>query len=398
MKKLCGVLLVLLVLSTTLSFPSLSVVHSESEDKNYLLKSTVKYSNPSSNRVWDFTEREEDRTISLFMSNTWQTVELVNSTFSVEREDCDEDGNAVAVLQFPSSVLSPESNLSFTVWYNITAKPRTIPDISEDNSNDLGDIPSSLVSAYTREEGPWQTSNPTLQQLAHSLSGSETNVLTIVKNFVVWIKDYISYPNARHENPYYPIETYTRREGDCDDQAMLLITLCRILGIPSYLQVGCIYLPNHFDNDTFWDDHVFLVQKRIGWHGWAIVYVPPWGWLPVDLTYVLKESDDPLSAIKYGAVTSQSTIQYMNVTTTDYVASSVDSREFLIQNGFIVYSEDEMIEDGNPSSNPLVDNLDPLIFAVPVAFTASVLLAFLVFRRLRKRRAQAALSTPEGLQ
>jgi hypothetical protein len=359
----------------------------------------VKYSNPGSSRVWDFTEREEDRTISLFMSNTWQTVELVNSTFSVEREDYDEDGNAVAVLQFPSSVLSPGSNLSFTIWYNITAKPRTIPNISEDNSNDLGDIPSSLVSAYTREEGPWQTSNPTLQQLAHNLSGSETKVLTIVKNFVAWIEEHVSYPKTRHENPYYPIETYTRREGDCDDQATLLITLCRILEIPSYLQLGCIYRPNKdLEEVAFWDDHVFLVQKRIGWHGWAIVYVPPWGWLPVDLTYVLKESNDPLSAIKYGAVTSQSTIQYMNVTSTDYVESSVESREFLIQNDFIVYSEDEMIENGSPGSNPSMATLDPLIFAVPVAFAASVLLAFLVFRHLRKRRAQTGLPPPEGLQ
>jgi transglutaminase-like putative cysteine protease len=283
MKKLCTALLVLIVFSTTLSFPHISVVRGEAEDKSYLLKSTVKYSNPSSSCVWDFTEQEEDRTISLFMNNNWQTVELVNSTFSVERKDYDEDGNAVAVLQFPNSELSPGSNLSYTVWYNITAKPRAIPNISEDNSSDLDDIPSSLVSAYTHEEGPWQTSNPTLRQLAISLKGSETKVLTIVKNFVAWIEEHVSYPKTHHENPYYPIETYTRREGDCDDQAMLLITLCRILGIPSYLQIGCIYLPKKdLDEVAFWDDHVFLVQKRIGWHGWAIVYVPPWGWLPVD--------------------------------------------------------------------------------------------------------------------
>src|SRR3990170_4374950 len=286
MRKTSGFFLVLVVLLSTLSSPILLMAHGASEDESYFLKSTVEYSNTSHNQVWNFVEREEDRTISLFMNNNWQTVELVNSTFSVEREDYDEDGNVVAVLQFPSSVLSPGSNLSFTIWYYITAKPRTIPDISEDNSSDLGDIPSSLVSEYTSEEGPWQTNNPTLRQLAVSLKGSETRVLAIVKNFIVWIKEHVSYPKTRHENPYYPIQTYDRREGDCDDQAMLLITLCRIVGIPSYLQIGCIYMPTRFRNDTFWDDHVFLVQKRIGWHGWAIVYVPPWGWLPVDLTYV----------------------------------------------------------------------------------------------------------------
>ena len=404
MKKLCGVLLILIVFSTTLLFPNISVVRCEAEDKSYLLKSTVKYSNPASfSQVWDFTQREDDRTISLFMNSTWQTVELVNSTFSVEREDYDEDGNAVALLQFSNSELSPGNNLSFTVWYQITAKPRTIPNISESLSDNLSDIPQSLVPAYTREEGPWQTSNPTLQQLAHNLSGSETNVLTIVKNFIVWINGHVSYPTARHENPYYPIETYTRREGDCDDQAMLLITLCRILGIPSYLQIGCIYLPNNFDNDTFWNDHVFLTEKNIGWHGWAIVYIPPWGWLPVDLTYVLGSGGipaDPLNAIKHGAITIQNTIQYMNVTHTDYVASSLESRTFLTSNGFLVFSEDEMIEGtASASSSSSTVAFEPWVpLASAVVVVSAVVVSFLVFRHLRKRRGEAVPTPPENLQ
>jgi len=365
--------LILLALLLISSFQNLSTVRGETEDKNYFIKSTVTYANPSVNtNVWNFTE--DDRTISLFMNNTWQTVELVNSTFSFEKTKNDDDGNPIAVLRFLKPVLSPGKNVSFTVWYYIVSKPRTIPDINEDESGNLTGIPDDLKSQYTPKEGPWQTNNAALQELAHNLTKNEVRVLSVITKFVAWINVHIDYPKGRHENPYYPSETYTRLEGDCDDQAMLLITLCRIVGIPSYLQVGSIYLPKQpFDNASFWDGRVSIIERRIGWHGWAVVYVPPWGWLPVDLTYVRENPDDPLSSIRSGAVTGQDTIQYMNVTHTDYVASSLEARAFLTGNGFNVYVEDEMILEVNQPWLPLF----PLVFlALMVVLVATSLLLY----------------------
>jgi len=383
MKKVGAVSLILVVLLWALSFPNLAVVQGETEDVHYFLKSTVRYSNPTQSRVWDFTEWEEDQTISLFMNNTWQTVELVNSTFPFETGE-DEDGNSVAVLQFPESVLSPGENVSFTVWYHMFSKPRLIPDISENESGNLTEIPNDLRIRYTKGEGSWQTSDSELQGLAQNLAGNETRVLSIVKNFVAWIHVNIDYPDPeekeKHEVPLYPFQTLNQQKGDCDDQAMLLITLCRIVGIPSYLQTGCIYLPEQgLVNETMWSDLVTLVQRRIGWHGWTVVYVPPWGWLPVDLTYVPEGLSDPLNAIKHGAVTSQDTIQYMNVTHSDYVASSLQTRAFLIENGFNLYMEDEMILAGQKPLAVAVEPWVPLVFMALMALLVTTYI--LVFRR-----------------
>jgi prepilin-type processing-associated H-X9-DG protein len=392
MKRLSAISLILLLLLLIPSFQNLSTAHGETEDVNYFIKSTVTYANPSGNiNIWNFTE--DDRTISLFMNNTWQTVELVNSTFPMETKK-DEDGNSVAVLQFSNSTLTHGKNVSFTVWYHIVSKPRIMPSINENESRSLADIPTNLVDEYTSEEGPWQISNPTLKTLALSIKGSETKVLTIIKNFVVWIKENIDYPSqqARHENPYYPNETYTRKEGDCDDQAILLITLCRIVGIPSYLQIGCVYLPKQpFNNASFWDGHVSLIERRIGWHGWAVVYAPPWGWLPVDLTYVLNNRTDPLSSIRSGAVTGQDTIQYMNVTHTDYVASSLEYRKFLTENGFDVYEEDEMILEVNQPWLPL----GPLVFLALMVFLVAT--SVLLYRRWVKENIRRSNSFAQGL-
>jgi len=382
MKRPRAIFLVLVVLLWAPSFLSLSVAQGETEDVNYLLKSTVRYSNPTQSRVWNFTEREGDRTISLFMNNTWQTVALVNSTFPFETKE-DEDGNLVGVMQFPESALSSGKNLSFTVWYRIVSKPRSIPNISENASQNLTDIPNDLIESYAIEEGSWLTSDSALQVLAHNLAENETRVLSIVKNFTAWIDANIDYPDTeeRHEVPFYPNQTYSLSEGDCDDQAMLLITLCRIVGIPAYLQTGCIYLPQQgLINETLWNGHVTLVQRRIGWHGWAVVYIPPWGWLPVDLTYVRDNSDDPLRFVKSGAVTEQDTIQYMNVTHSDYVASSLETREFLLDNGFQIYAEDEMILDAGQGFPTVAwEPFVPLVFMALMALLVTA--SFLVFRR-----------------
>jgi len=381
MKRLRTLSLILIVLLSALSFPHLSVVQGETENVSYFLKSTVQYSNPSQSRVWNFTEREEDRTINLFMNNTWQTVELVNSTFPVEAIKSDDDGNPIAVLRFPKPVLHSGENVSFTVWYHIVSKPRIMPSITENESHNLTDIPPPLVLEYTSKEGPWQTSNQTLRERAFALKGSETKVLTIIKNFIVWIKERISPPKTLHENPYYPNQTYALSEGDCDDQANLLITFCRIVEIPSYLQIGSIYIPSHLENASFWDGHASMVERQIGWHGWAVVYIPPWGWLPVDLTYVRENPADPLSSVRSGAVTGQDTIQYMNVTHTDYVASSLEYKKFLTENGFNVYMEDEMTQEVG---------IDPWILMVFTALAAVlvVVVSFMISRRWRKRIAE----------
>jgi hypothetical protein len=163
-----------------------------------------------------------------------------------------------------------------------------------------------------------------------------------VKKFVAWIWKNIRYPSRSHEIPFYPNETLETREGDCDDQAILLSTFCRIYGIPAFVQTGCIYLSPLYSNASAWDGHLTQISRDVGWHGWASVYVPPWGWLPVDLTYVWGSLNDPVNSITCSAVTLSETVQYMNICRSDYVGATRAYRDFLQSNGFYLYSTDQM--------------------------------------------------------
>ncbi len=274
-------------------------------------------------------------------------------------------------MQFPLSELKPGENVSYTVTYRALSKPRSLPNITEDKSRTLHEIPDDLKANYSGVAGPWLVNNQELRMLADSLAKNETKVLTIVKSFIVWIRENIEY-KVHGLLPYYPNETYAELEGDCDDQANLFITLCRICGIPSFLQMGCIYLPTERTNETFWEGHVKLLYERIGWHGWAVVYVPPWGWLPVDLTFWL---GDPINAIRQAAVvTFQEVIQYVNITETDYLASYGERKVFLENSDFYIYERNEMTQEVSQgeSEKTIVDMWLRWALIAAVVATASV--------------------------
>jgi hypothetical protein len=240
-----------------------------------------------------------------------------------------------------------------------------------------------LALKYAAAEGTWARTDPSIRELAHDIAGNETKVLETVEALIEWIRDNISYKT--HEIPLYAAETVTAGVGDCDDQAILLIALLRILGIPSYLQIGAIYIPDHVEvSQDYWNNSLSIVERRIGWHGWAVAYVPPWGWLPVDLTYVPEGLDNPLNAILQGAVTQQNTVQYMNISRTDYIADSTEARSFLIDNGFQVHIEDEMTYLPQESG---VRGLTPFISAVLIAaiVATGLLVVFMMMRRGRRK-------------
>lgn len=385
MKREIAATFFVFMLFSTLTYNCLIAVKAQTQDLGYTIDMSVTFSNNGTSN-WTFTK--EDKAISLFMNNTWQTVQLVNHSYRIESRETDEDGNPLAVLQFPEPELEPEQNVSYTVTYNVISKPRSLPEVDEETSETLDEIPENLREEYCKAEKNWLINDPELQELANNIAGGETRILTLVKNYVAWIDSNVKYKT--HEVPLYPNETLEFKEGDCDDKAILLITLCRISGIPAYLQVGCIYLSETaYLREEYWENHVTVVSKRIGWHGWAMVYIPPWGWLPVDLTYVRGGLSNPLNAIRGAAVTVQTVIQYMNVSETDYVASSRRYKEFLLENDFYIYEQDEIVEvDPTGPWNELVELLFHLILIAVVGLTVAVIIVGIVYVTKRKRESR----------
>jgi len=360
LSKASAISLVFLLVLASFTIISLSMTEGKSsEDMGFYIKSTVTFLNEGTS-VWNLTQ--EDRSWELFMNTSWQTVRLIGHAHPLESITTDEDGNKVAVFQFQSS-LPPGESVGDYVVYHVLSKPRSIPNINYVESGTFAEIPTSLQTEYCGRYGFWITDDPQIRDTALAIAGGETKVLRVVAKLVSWIWNNIEYKS--HDPILYPNDTLSLREGDCDEQAILLGTFCRILGIPSYLQIGCVFQPG--TNSSSEGGRVHYTQNNIAWHGWTIVYVPPWGWLPVDLTYVFGPGTDPLNAIKTGAVMLQYTIQSMNISQNDYLASNRAWEELLENNNFTVYSTDEMSLTGavlgDLNGNNAVNIVDLLIVA-----------------------------------
>lgn len=315
---------------------------------------------------------EMDRAVSLFQNNSWQTAKIVEVDPAIEDILNDSDGNLYAVLEGPES-LEGYSNFTITVVYEITSTSYEGPELKMEDAEDLTQIDLDLFSEYLESSGTWLTEDPGIRERAEEIASNETTVLAIVEALIEWITSNITYSSM--EVPRYPNETLKDRKGDCDDQSILLITMCRTLGIPAYLQVGCVLSDSiKPQNVTVWEDHVEIHIEGVGWHGWSVVYIPPWGWLPVDLTYT--GATNPRGRIEQAGIYRDYLILQQNISKYDYVGDSRKSREWIINSSLYIYLDERMVQLSGGEPFPV-----PWMFVIPLLVGSSIIIVFLYMRR-----------------
>ena len=128
------------------------------------------------------------------------------------------------------------------------------------------DTNDPALREFTRE-APHIVFTPEMRALAKEIAGDETNPCVKAKKFYDWIGDNIKYSFAIEYSTIRNISDYCRSHGygDCGQEALLFITLCRLNGIPARWQSG-------------WN--TFPGAKDI--HDWTEIYLAPYGWVPVD--------------------------------------------------------------------------------------------------------------------
>lgn len=318
---------------------------------------------------------EGDMTVNLFKDNSWQTVRIRNSTHAVAREYIDDDGNGMAVLDVPSEI-SPHSILALYVTYEIEATEQPRPEIDAAEAGHLSDIPQGLVEEFCVETETFTAGDEAVQALARRLAANETVVLGVVSSLLEWITENVYY--VSFEVPRYPNETLREGLGDCDDQAILLVTLCRALDIPALLQVGLVFSEGIESEKSSWGGHLQIEQRGVGWHGWALVYIPPWGWLPIDMT--LMKAEDPLSRITEAPEYESYVVTCFNVSRQEYIGDSRRSRERLMDSDLYITVSDVGVEE---SSVPWWTTTPYVILTLIVGSTVVVAIIFLKRRRFR---------------
>ncbi|MGC9165193.1 MAG: transglutaminase-like domain-containing protein [Thermoprotei archaeon] len=270
----------------------------------------------------------------------------------------DRDNNTlISINQIPKEINSTTYMIS-NVSYSIFVTSKKVPDLNMSKAGGLDDIPKQLInSIYLGFNDAWLNDSD-VKMLAFSML-NKSNVLDTVLRYSSWIDENILYPvNPPHLEPWNSTSVFRHREGDCDDRAILLISMLRSVGIPAYLQVGSIYMSGNNSTEKF--NNLYYELINTGWHGWAMVYIPPWGFLPVDLTYFKDASinyvkinnstylkitaKNPLSHIIGAALFTSTVFVASSIIASDYIKPSYEWFRTVLNNNIVWREKDEIHE------------------------------------------------------
>lgn len=120
------------------------------------------------------------------------------------------------------------------------------------------------ILPHTKHEEPF----PEIEQLTKEIVKNETNPYVKAKLIYDWISDNFLYSYAPEYSTIENLTKYTFQNGygDCGQQAMVFITMCKIAGVA-----------------TRWQSGWYINPQDYNMHDWAEIYISPYGWIPVDV-------------------------------------------------------------------------------------------------------------------
>jgi transglutaminase-like putative cysteine protease len=139
------------------------------------------------------------------------------------------------------------------------------------------------LAEFIAERPPHMVFTPELRRFSRDVVGDETNPYKIALKLFDAV-DRIPWAGAREYSTITNLSDYTLHagHGDCGQQTLLLMTLLRLNGIPARWQSGWVYSDERFGPGDY--DNM---------HDWGQVYLAPYGWVPMDVTFGRLKSADP---------------------------------------------------------------------------------------------------------
>jgi hypothetical protein len=172
------------------------------------------------------------------------------------------------------------------------------------------DIPKEITSKFLGDDTKFDMQNPIIQNAVKEAVGEETNLYWKARRIYNWVNDTLYYELAGGWNVAPAI--IERGNGSCSEYTFVFMSMCRAAGIPARY-TGSIAVRG----DRASEDEVF--------HRWCEIYLPPYGWFPVDPSR--GDSDSPeTQALGFGSLSKN-----LLVTTTgagsEYIGWKYNSAE-----------------------------------------------------------------------
>jgi len=140
------------------------------------------------------------------------------------------------------------------------------------------------LAPFVAERSPHIVFTDDIRAFSRRVVGDETNPYRVAQKLFAAV-DRIPWAGAREYSTITNISDYALHAGhaDCGQQTLLLMTLLRLNGIPARWQSGMVFSDGDYNN----------------LHDWGQLYLEPYGWVPMDVTFGLLDSADPAIANFY---------------------------------------------------------------------------------------------------
>ncbi|MGV8939987.1 MAG: transglutaminase domain-containing protein [Lysobacter sp.] len=155
----------------------------------------------------------------------------------------------------------------FSVTYELTVHAQYV-DIDPEKV-----VPAQItdkLAPFVAERAPHVMFSDAMRLKSAQVVGEETNPYRVAQKLFAAV-DSIPWAGAREYSTITNIGQHALEQGhaDCGQQTLLLITLLRMNGIPARWQSGWIFSDDSYNN----------------MHDWGWMYLAPYGWVPMDVTF-----------------------------------------------------------------------------------------------------------------
>lgn len=173
---------------------------------------------------------------------------------------------------------------AFSISYELTISGQ-VHIVDEDQV-----VPAKItpeLAPFLSERPPHVVFTNAMRVFSRQVVGDETNPWRVAQKLFAAV-DEIPWAGAREYSTITNISDYSLHAGhaDCGQQTLLLMTLLRLNGIPSRWQSGMM-----FSDGDYWN-----------LHDWGWLYIAPYGWMPMDVTFGRFKEDPELEWFYLGGL------------------------------------------------------------------------------------------------
>ncbi len=222
-----------------------------------------------------------DITVSVALPENLPNQELLSEpSFSTpaQRKVKDKWGQPCAVFELGSANPGEKA----VVDYSLKAKVSAIRYlIIPERTGKLSDVPKEIRQKYLADGARYRVSSPYIQQAVKKIVGDEKNPYWIMRKIYNFVIDKLEYEMAGGWD--VPEVVLERGKGSCSEYTFSFVALCRAAGLPARYQGSVVVRGDDASIDE-------------AFHRWAQVYLPNYGWVPVDANR--GDTDSPVGQAK----------------------------------------------------------------------------------------------------